>query len=439
MPDHKKPLYFAMYESLKENIINKAIKPGSKLPSIRSLARNQNISTTTVENAYQQLLIEGYIESKPKSGYYALDIASPPKINIPNEQTVKADTIGAKNDAQNPDAFKTDLYRKIVNNLYASSDLLFTPCHHSGEPALKSAIQSHLHRMREVFTTEDSIIITSGIQQMIVQLTPYIKNRSVAYLTPGFKRALNMFETLGYELIGCETTDELTKHNANLIYLSPSNTYPSGEVIPIQAREKLIQYAQNHDAYILEDDYNHLFRYNAYQIPAMISLSGGEHVIYIGSFSRNTLISMRLGYMILPPSIKKRYDYTRFTQTVSKIEQLAMAEFIHKGHYQRHLKQLANKSKRQNDLVKQALKPYMDVTHYSVYGLQSNMHFVVDTKTPSTKLLFEKTLKALNLTYRTFEDKPYEILVPYSGIPKEKIAHTIAYLFTSTTNKNTTK
>jgi len=424
-----KPLYFVLYESLKEKIIHKAIKPGSKLPSIRELARNQNISTTTVENAYQQLLIEGYIESRPKSGYYALDVNPPLKTTPINNASSTSKKSSPLNDAQNPDFFNTDIYRKIVNNIYASNQDLFTPCQSSGETELKKAIQAHLHKLRNVYTLDDSIIITSGIQQMIMQITPYIKKRVVAYLKPGFSRALNMFETLGYELIGCESVESLLKEKASIIYLSPSNTYPSGEVIPIQAREKLIHYAKQNNAYILEDDYNHLFRYNAYQIPAMVSLSGGENVIYVGSFSRNTLISMRLGYMVLPPSLKSIYDSNRFTQTVSKIEQLAMADFIQQGHYQRHLKQLAKKSKRQNDLIKSALKPYMENPKYQIYGLQSNMHFVITAHDNMVKQKFVKNLEKHNLTYRTFEEKPLDLLVPYSGIDQSKIQKTIDKIF----------
>ncbi len=426
-----KPLYFILYESLKDKIINKTIKPGSKLPSIRALARNQNISTTTVENAYQQLVIEGYIESRPKSGYYALDVNTPlnttPKNNI-RTLTAKKPPV---NDAQNPDFFNTDIYRKIVNNIYASNHNLFTPCESTGEIELKKAIQTHLQKLREVYTLEDSIIIASGIQQMILQITPYIKNKVVAYLKPGFSRALTMFETLGYTLIGCESVEAILKENATLIYLSPSNTYPSGEVIPIQAREKLIQYAKQNKAYILEDDYNHLFRYNAYQIPAMFSLSGGENVVYVGSFSRNTLISMRLGYMVLPPSLNTLYDPNQFTQTVSKIEQLAMADFMQKGHYQRHLKQLAKKSKRQNDLIKSALKPYSKNANYTIYGLQSNMHIVITAKDKIIKERFIHTLKNYNLMYRTFKDKPLDLLVPYSGIDQAYIQKTIDQIFQS--------
>ncbi len=427
--NNQKPLYIKLYESFRDRIVSGEIPPGTKMPSIRALSLKQQCSTTTAENAYQQLLIEGYVESRPKKGYFSLDVEAMPTNDVHNPRDAKKERDHFPNERQTEDLFDTDTYRKIMNTLFVEESDLYSPCLSTGERRFKEAIQYHLRTMRDVYTQTDNIVVASGIQQLLLQITPFIGERSAAYLKPGFKRAITLFETLDYTMHACEDIDALIDAKPNLIYLSPSNTYPSGNVIPIGERQKLIKYARDNDAYIVEDDYNFLFRYNAYQIPAIHSLSKGNRVIYVGSFSRNTLISFRMSYMVLPDTLRERYDPDRFTQTISKIDQLTMARFIIEGHYQRHLKRLANRSKKKNDSLKFALKPYLNNDdEYSIYGLQSNMHFVISTNTEKTKKQILNRLHKLNFTYRTFRERPGDIVVPYSGIPNEKMENVIGFL-----------
>ncbi len=423
------PLYVILYEEIRDKILSGEIPPSSKLPSIRGFAEKRGVSTTTIENTYQQLLIEGYIESSPKRGYYSIDIKQIPSIGMPKHQYLQKETQQTFNDTQSQNLFDIDAYRKIVNTLFIEDKSLYSACEPMGEPRLQRAIQKHLHTMRDVYSHPNSIVIGSGIQQLLIQLTPLFKKREVAYLKPAFSRAKNIFEFLEYTIHACDDIEDIIKAKPDIIYLSPSNIYPSGKVIPINDRLALIEYATQNNALIIEDDYNHLFRYNAYQIPAIHALSKGKNVIYIGSFSRNTLLSNRMSYMVLPDSLLAEYQSTLFTQTVSKIDQLAMARFIEEGHYLKHLKKLAKHSKRKNEALKLALNSHMINDHYTIYGLESNMHFVIRASNKTTFNQFSNKLDAQNFLYRTFDEQPLDILVPYSGIDIDDMPTVINRLF----------
>lgn len=424
------PIYLKIYQRIKEMIHEGGLPKGSKLPSIRQASVRHGVSTTTMEHAYNQLMVEGYILSVAKKGYFVE--ASSPSVKRQERSVNPASKRHEvpQNLSQTPDMFDPERFRKIMNEVLSDDPRIYDPCHPDGEWALRTAIASHLRSEREVLTHPESVLVTSGIQQLILRLGTFFSDRAViAYLKPGFKRALDIFRTLGFTLEGCETIDEMLRTNPDLIYVSPSNQYPSGKVMPINERMKIIRHANSHDAFILEDDYNHLFRYNAYQIPPLHSLSSKQRVIYIGSFSRNTLVSLRMSYMVLPTPLLRRYDSDLFAQTVSKPEQLAMARFIHEGHYRRHLKRLSKVSKRKNDALKSALEPFMDDDHFEIYGLESNMHFVIRLDHPEDKTALTRTLDSMAYAYRTFEERPLDVLIPYSGIPSDRMDETMRTLF----------
>ncbi|MFW5913456.1 MAG: PLP-dependent aminotransferase family protein [Bacillota bacterium] len=420
------PLYFQLYKRIRSMIHEGTLPKDSKLQSIRQAALRHGVSTTTMEHAYNQLLIEGYIRSEPKKGYFVESYTPPFKqapINVLRKE--EKDAV-PENLAQSETMFDTERFRKIMNEVLSNDTRIYKPCLPTGEWPLKEAIADHLRTSRDVIAHPGNIVVASGIQQLIVELgTLFEKEPVVAYLRPGFKRALDAFKRQGFTLAGYENLETLLASSPKIIYLSPSNQYPSGRVMPINERLEIIRYAKKKDAIVLEDDYNHLFRYNAYQIPTLHSLSSGKRVVYIGSFSRNTLVSLRMSYMVLPDPLLERFETETFSQTVSKPEQLTMARFIREGHYQKHLKRLSRLSKRKNDALKKALEPFMDHPRFTLYGLESNMHFVVRLSRRSDKDALLGTLKAKGYGYRTFEELPMDVLIPYSGISESNMDQAI--------------
>ncbi len=416
------PLYKQLSDYYKTRIINQTLPKYTKMPSIRNLARKHNISKTTIEKAYHQLQIEGYIQSQPKSGYYV----TPTEAITKTTHSKTSPTYSPKtylNLKQRQDFFDISPLRKIFQHvMHDYQDTLFNPPNAEGEYALRKAIHTHIEEERGVITTPTQIIIASGIQNHLMTLATLTKSKRVAYLVPIFDRAQNAFDTLNFERVPCQTIDQMLQAKPDFIYISPANLYPSGEVLSIRDRIRLINYIKTQQAYIIEDDYNHIFRYNAYQIPSIQGLAKGQNVIYIGSFSRNLLLSLRTSYMVLPDKLYKTYTSTKkFAQTVSKIDQLALATYIEEGHYTKHLKKLSTLSKRQRDYLVTLLDRLPTRDDVTITGLDSNLHILIHTKTKETFKAIQENANQHDYYIRTFKELNNTILLPYSGLTETQL------------------
>lgn len=415
------PLYYQIYTYYKNALITQTLSANEKLPSIRTFAKTHHVSTTTVEKAYQQLLVEGYIESIPKSGFYtqAIDItpstkSSKPSINDPYQNT--------PNINQSYNTFDIDRLRRITQSVYFQyKENLFTPNHPQGEPLLRKALLNHLYKERGIQALKEQMILAPGMQNLLIILKAlFSSSPTVAYLNPGYGPAIHTFDFIEFKTQGYDTINDLLKTQPDIIYLSPSNHYPTGEVLSIKDRLKVIDYAKNHNAYIIEDDYNHIYRYNAYQIPSMHSIASGNQVIYIGSLSRSLLVSMRLSYMILPTDFIKNKMKTiqTFTPTLSKLEQLTLYEYIRQGHFHKQLKKTYALSKRKNEWLQNLIKTFPMKT-IQISGLNSNMHILLTTTNTDPIITF---LNDLTYSYKQINNT---VLIPYNGLDLDELTSLI--------------
>lgn len=409
----KTPMYYQIYEAFKTAILSQKLKANHKMPSIRALAKMHQISTTTVEKAYQQLLVEGYIESIPKSGYYTQSVKglNPTKTISKN---LKDPFKTYKNTNQSMDSIELSPLRKLTQEVFLNhQQALFESNHPQGEKILREALLNHLYEERGLNSTIEQMILAPGMQNLIIMLKAiYPFSTSVAYLNPGYDAAIRTFDFIDFKATGYDTIDQIINAKPRLIYLSPSNHYPTGEVISINDRLKLLNYANQTGAVIIEDDYNHIFRYNAYQIPSIHSLSKGKHVIYIGSLSRSLLLSTRLSYMILPYEMMRKHQNViqSFSSTLSKLEQISLALYIKQGYYQKHLKKTYKQSKRKNEHLNDLLKT-IDNSNVRILGLESNMHFIIETY-DLAKII--QLLDTLNYGYKALSKT--QVLIPYHGL-----------------------
>ena len=409
------PLYLQLYDYFKTAILNNTLKAYTKLPSIRELQQKQKLSKTTIEKAYNQLQIEGFIQSQPKSGHYVLPIK-----NKPNRKTDIEDLSVQEpsylNIAQPVTTFNLEELKKALQHvIHYQGERLYHPPKPSGENTLKEAIIKHLRNERGVKGSSHQIIIDSGIQNHLKTIGNILEKRRVGYLIPLFHHAKRIFNLLNFTLIPFETLDEMVKDDLDFIYISPSNLYPSGNVVPFNERLRLIDYAKKHNAYIIEDDYNYIYRHNAYQIPSIQSLSNGFHVIYIGSFTRQILPSLRLSYMVLPPTLLKAYHALEpLTQNVSVLDQLTIAQFIHSGSYQKHLRKLSSFSKKQNEMMRKILSLHTNqAITYS--GLDSNLHVLFSAQNITILKLLCTLFTKQGWSYRRLDELPNTVLLPYHG------------------------
>ncbi len=425
------PMYIQIYNQYKDAILSKTYPAYTKLLSIRQFGQKYSLSKTTVEKAYHQLQIEGYIQSQPKSGYYVLPIDTLPDTKKKTFKQTPSKT-PYKNLAQQGHHFDvTPLRRSFQTVLHDLNETLYSPPLSQGEPHLRQSINTHLKEERGVVATDNQVLIASGLQNHLMTLASLISKRKIAYLIPLFDRAELALKTLHFTFVPCKTFDDLMQSDADFIYISPSNLYPSGDVLSINDRLKLIDYAKTNNALIIEDDYNHIFRYNAFQIPSIQGLAKGDRVIYIGSFSRNLLLSMRTSYMVLPPDLLSLYQKSdQLAQTVSKIDQLALANFIYEGNYHKHLRKLSSLSKKQNDRITTILDNLPLHKELTISGLESNLHLLIHTKNIVLKTTLIDKAKTLDLYIKTFNDLPNTLLLPYSGLSDDEIEPILHALLT---------
>ncbi len=352
----KRPYYLQLYDYIKNAILSGEISTGEKLPSLRSLSKSLGLSMTTVELAYSQLTVEGYIYSRPQSGYYADNVRTPGTVPVlkkmdssPLDQTLEAQEPEFYYD---PDCFDFNKWKKCVNKVITEySPLLFFESDPQGEKALRYEIAKYLYQSRGVSCTSSQIVIGAGTQQLTNQLTNILKAMSIDHIAvedPGYIPVINIFRDRGFAItpvkVGKEgiRIEKLPSNIRSAVYVSPSNQVLTGAVMPIGRRYELLDWAFQNNSIIMEDDYDSELRYFGKPIPALQGLDTKGSVVYLGSFSATLFPSIKISYMVLPPAMSEVFQKIRddYTQTCSKMEQLTLALFMEKGFYQTNIKKL---------------------------------------------------------------------------------------------------
>lgn len=424
------PLYQRLYEDIKEKILMNDFKKNQKLESIRHLSARLDISTTTVEKAYNQLVVEGYIRANPRSGYVVMDVHNIEKAKYhpfvdPIEHPVKDNT------KLTQDLFDLKAYKSTVNKvLNYHADKLYTDLDPRGEEELREEIRKYILQERDVKCDVNQIIIGPGIQTLLTILLSLTPKKTVTFLEPEFQKAMHVFRSFGYNLKPRKNTTEIARLKADYLYISPSNLYPTGEVLKAQERNKIITWAHRNDSYIIEDDYNFFIRYNSYTVPSIHSYDNGERVIYIGSFGKSIIPSIRVSYMVLPKELYNLYrsHYNDYAQGVGKLEQLSLALFMKEGLFRRHTKKLYNLYKEKNEIMKKALEKYNKHKSFTIRGTDSNLHVVLDFKTKKLMQAFQKNCERSRLEYKQIQGSN-SLIFPYSGIENSDIPKLVRNLF----------
>lgn len=358
----KRPYYLQLYDYIKESILAGEIHEGEKLPSLRNLAKSTKLSITTIEQCYNQLLVEGYIYSKAQSGYYVGRVLSDPGLPLPisrtrfNTQLPDFEDVVTKalpSMQYDPDCFDFNKWKKCMNKIITDySPSLFFEGDPQGEPGLRTEISRYLYMSRGVSCTPDQIIIGAGTQQITSQLATVLRKKgieNIALENPVYTPVRSAFRDKGLALTSVNVADNgliIEKLPANIrtaAYVSPSNHIFTGSVMPVGRRYELLSWAENNDSYIIEDDYDSELRYFGRPIPALRSLEqNGNRVIYLSSFSSTLFAAMKISYMVLPPEMAEMFSSMAgdYSQTCSKLEQLTLAMFMETGNYQTHIKKL---------------------------------------------------------------------------------------------------
>lgn len=333
--------YLKVYEYYRDLIASGTLEPGTRLPSIRRCADSLGLSRTTVENAYLMLAAEGYVVAKPQSGYYAAAMVSgqrkPCALGVEKEKRpdIAFDFASSKVDKA---GFRFDTWRRYIKSALRQDERLLSYGEPQGEQELREELCGYLSRHRSVVCTPEQIVVGAGVQSLLHILCPMVRERREAVLyNPQFKQGQRIFEDYGFE-IGSFKAGGLRQ--GGLFYITPSQMTVWGEVLHLAERMALLKEAVQKEVLLIEDDYNSEFRYYSRPMPSLQGLAGGRGVIYLGTFSRLLLPSIRMSYMVLPPELLTLYQLRReaYNQTASKAEQIALCQFIRDGHLEGQLR-----------------------------------------------------------------------------------------------------
>lgn len=398
---NKVPLYEQIYEFIKKEIKTGKLPVATKLPSSRNLAQSLQISRSTVELAYQQLISEGYIESIPKSGYYVQGIADLIQITERKKALGKEKVEKVKRLRYDFSPFAVDLsefpfhtWRKLSNQcMNDMNQSLFLLGENQGDHSLREAIVAYLHSSRGVKVEASQVIVGAGADYLLVLLSQIFGNdQIIAMENPVYKRAYRIFQGVPYPIqpITVNTDgisiEELMNTDATVVYVTPSHQYPLGAVMPIKRRLELLQWAAKGDnRYIIEDDHDSEFRYKGKPIPSLQGIDENDRVIYLGTFSRAIAPAIRMGFMVLPQRLYQVYKdkYSFYASTVSRIDQAIVCEFLNGGYFERHVNKMRKRYKMKHDLLLHELKSYED--NITITGENAGLHIVVSFHTSLTE------------------------------------------------------
>ena len=452
-PRDKTPLYLQIYSYIKGEIRKGTIPSGEKLPSTRALCRHLDVSRSTVELAYEQLLSEGYIEAQPYRGYFVSDIEGLYQFTGNGSAEDRTEQKAEKEypydftpNGVDLKSFPYNAWRKLSRECLTDdrTELFRLGCP-QGEYGLRSAISSYLHQARGVNCTPDQIIAGAGNDYLLMLLCAALgSGHKVALENPTYRQAYRMFENLSYEVYTVDMdgkgmrVDGLRASGADIAFVMPSHQYPLGTVMPIRRRMELLRWAEEKEGrYIIEDDYDSEFRYKGKPIPALQGYDGSGKVIYIGTFSKSIAPAIRMSYMVLPEPVYKMYKERCgfINSTVSKVDQLILQKFIEEGYYERHLNKTRALYRSRHDTLLSALKEMNPAVRIS--GENAGVHLLLHFRDGrSEEELIEKAAEkgvkvyGLSEYYVDGKEKAGEtvILLGYANMNEEKIREAVKLL-----------
>ncbi len=366
-------LYEYVYQQIRDDIVAGRIAAGEHLPSKRAFASHLGISVITIENAYSQLLAEGYICSKPRRGYYACELPEAPVL-ASAETELDRDSAAAGSNAhdagEQPEQFAPPspsaleaarLWQSALRATLTSEDEreIFSPAPAQGTARLRCAIAHHLRGTRGMNVNPDNIVIGAGAQlldTMLVQLLGADKTYAVE--DPGYLRLTRIYQAMGCEVrhvpLDGEGVNlgELLDAGADVLHLMPSHQYPTGLVTSIARRYALLSWAAERTGrYLIEDDFDCEFRLAGKPIPALASIDAAQSVIYTNTFSKSLSSALRLAYMVLPDELMERFrrELGFYASSVSSVDQVALARLLESGDYERYVNRVRVRAREARD------------------------------------------------------------------------------------------
>jgi len=431
------PLYEALYRCIRSDILSGTLKAGEKLPSKRALAQNLEVSKITVETAYNQLLAEGYIRSQEKVGYFVEAVERPVRPAAaasgqpgPSEKAPLLD-LTANGTEHFPFSVWTRLQREVILDY---GEKLLLPMPHQGIPELRQAIAAHLTAFRGMEVDPENILIGAGtdfLYNLLIQLLG--RDKVYAVEEPGYGKIRKIYAAGGVRIVNAPMDYQGVRpdglKDAQVLHISPSHHFPTGLVTPVSRRMELLAWANRVRGWIIEDDYDSEFRFDAHPKPTMLSLDPGR-VIYMNSFSKSLAPSIRISYMVLPSALMAafREKLGFYSCTVPSFEQYTLARFLSRGHFEKHINRMRKFYKNRRNRVVALLEGCAFSDRLTIQEQDAGLHFLlsVDTNLSDRELIRRLAaagirIQALSEFYHDAVDDRHLLVVNYSGLKEEAL------------------
>lgn len=394
-------LYEYVYQQIRDDIVAGRIAAGEHLPSKRAFASHLGISVITIENAYSQLLAEGYICSKPRRGYYACELPEAPVLASAAEDADRdaaPASFGVHDSYGQPEQFAAlspsaleaaRLWQTALRATLTSEDEreIFSPAPAQGTARLRRAIAHHLRGTRGMNVNLDNIVIGAGAQlldTMLVQLLGADKVYAVE--DPGYLRLTRIYQAMGCEVRHIPLDGEgvnlgaLQNAGADVLHLMPSHQYPTGLVTSIARRYALLSWAAEQSGrYLIEDDFDCEFRLAGKPIPALASIDAAQSVIYTNTFSKSLSSALRLAYMVLPDELMDRFrrELGFYASSVSSVDQVALARLLESGDYERHVNRVRVRAREARDGLASLVRKAFPTGEVSIEHADAGLYCVL--------------------------------------------------------------
>lgn len=433
----KVPLCTQLYMGIKQAIDEDKMQVGEKAPSIRLAATELAISRTTVETAYIRLCNEGYFESRPQSGYFVQKKVRHthfvPKSQKEEMSKLRFDFSSGRIDEGAAD---TVLWQKCVRRALHEAEDLVSYGESQGEKLLREAIADYAYTARGVSANPDNIVVGAGTQLLLTLFCSLHPEKCVIALdSPGFKQAERIFRDYGFQTVYVHARKDkpLSKQLEALgakIYLYTPSAYSKKDAKTLHAfRMDLLSWVEKEEErLILEDDYNGELRYTARPTPAL-QQANPKQIVYLGSFSKLLLPSVRIAYTVLPNSLLSTYRLREqdYNPTASKLEQLALTEYIRNGFLEKHLRRLKKLYYEKSQTLVLAMQKTFTAHLRRISVLETSLSVVahLETKLSDEEILYCATEQGIRLD----AVRNGHIWLSFSGIPIEEITPAVQLLY----------
>lgn len=463
-PNSTIPLYRQIYAQIREMVLSGELPAGSPLPASRTLAETYHVARVTVTTAYEQLQAEGFVTAQVGAGTCVAE-----HLPVPHEAAAFRPTfsrwgkgVAASDRSVDeppptrpeidfgfgrsfPHIFPYDIWRRLLARYLSTDDTMLSRYGSvAGFNPLRSAVADYLRRMRGVNCTAEQVVIVSGIQQALDILARLLlePGDEVLVETPGYPDALKLFRlhqavltALPVDDAGFPVEKIPARSKARFAFVTPSNQFPKGGTMPLERRLALLQWAQEHETLVLEDDYDGELRYSDHPLAALQGLDEDGRVVYLGTFSKVLFPALRLGYVVVPtvllaPFLKAKQLVDRGAPTLT---QAAVADFITEGHFERHLKRLRKAYGRRRKVLVKALQFHLS-DQIQFLDVAAGLHVMVYlSKVFDENEVVQKAAKAgvgvyPGHSYHVNQAPGPSILLGFSGLDEKDIKEGIERL-----------